>query len=173
MFQPTKKPRGGELTPPEHANNGRLSSIRMRIEHAMGGVTRDRIGNDTIRLLKEGMRDTSTDPYGGWHHVRLQSRAGSSALNRGEVRLPRKWGSNHTLPGNAPQHYQEDGHGPHHYMLPEAKSVRATSVSTRAKTSGSCVPCVARRSAPPKARPSTGSAPQADYLRQAEFGPPH
>jgi hypothetical protein len=33
IFQPKKKPRGGGLTPPEKANNRRISSIRIRIEH--------------------------------------------------------------------------------------------------------------------------------------------
>ena len=40
MVQPKKKPRGGELTPPEKATNRRISSIRIRIEHAIGGVKR-------------------------------------------------------------------------------------------------------------------------------------
>jgi hypothetical protein len=36
IFQPKKKPRGGELTPPEQATNRQISSIHMRIEHAIG-----------------------------------------------------------------------------------------------------------------------------------------
>jgi len=43
ICQPKKKPRGGELTPPDQATNRRISSIRMRIEHAIGGVKRYRI----------------------------------------------------------------------------------------------------------------------------------
>jgi len=39
-FQPQKTPRGGELTPPEKATNRRISSLRIRREHAMGGVKR-------------------------------------------------------------------------------------------------------------------------------------
>jgi hypothetical protein len=37
IVQPKKKPRGGELTPPEQATNRQISSIRTRIEHAIGG----------------------------------------------------------------------------------------------------------------------------------------
>src|SRR5262245_46792122 len=34
IFQPKNTPRGGELTPPEQATKRRISSIRIRIEHA-------------------------------------------------------------------------------------------------------------------------------------------
>jgi hypothetical protein len=74
MVQPQKKPRGGELTPPEQATNRRISSIRIRIEHAIGGVTRDRIVKDNIRLLKDRIRDTVMETCCGWHNFRLQYR---------------------------------------------------------------------------------------------------
>jgi len=57
IVQPKKKPRGRELTLPEQATNRQISSIRMRIEHAIGGVKRYRIVKDSIRLLKDGNRD--------------------------------------------------------------------------------------------------------------------
>jgi predicted molibdopterin-dependent oxidoreductase YjgC len=47
--QPKKTPPGGELTPPEKATNRRISSSRIRSEHAIGGVKCDRIVKDTIR----------------------------------------------------------------------------------------------------------------------------
>jgi DDE superfamily endonuclease len=53
IVQPKKKPRGGELTPPEKATNRTISSIRIRIEHAIGGVKRYRMVKDKIRLLKD------------------------------------------------------------------------------------------------------------------------
>jgi len=74
IFQPKKKPRGGELTPPEKAMNRGISSIRMRIEHTIGGVKRYRIVKDTIRLLKDGMRDTVMETCCGLHNFRLQYR---------------------------------------------------------------------------------------------------
>jgi DDE superfamily endonuclease len=80
VFQPKKTPPGGELTPPEKATNRRISAIRMRIEHAIGGVKRYRIVKDTIRLLKDGIRDTVMDTCCGLHHFRLQYRPWYYAL---------------------------------------------------------------------------------------------
>jgi hypothetical protein len=74
IFQPKKTPRGGELTPPETAMNRRISSIRIRIEHAIGGVKRDRMVKDNIRLLKDGIRDAVMETCCGLHHFRLQYR---------------------------------------------------------------------------------------------------
>jgi hypothetical protein len=74
IVQPKKKPRGGELTPPEKANNHRISSIRIRIEHAIGGVKRYRIVKDKIRLLKDSIRDTIMETCCGLHNFRLQYR---------------------------------------------------------------------------------------------------
>jgi hypothetical protein len=71
IFQPTKKPRGGELTSPENATNRRISSIRIRIEHAMGGVKRDRRVKDKIRLLKDGLRAIIMETCCGLHNFRL------------------------------------------------------------------------------------------------------
>jgi DDE superfamily endonuclease len=74
IIQPKKKPRGGELTPPEQAINRRIASIRIRIEHAIGGVNRYRIVKDKIRLLKDGIRDTIMETCCGLHNHRLQYR---------------------------------------------------------------------------------------------------
>jgi hypothetical protein len=74
IVQPKKKPRGGELTPPEKATNRRISSIRIRIEHTIGGVKRDRIVKDKIRLFKDGIRDTIMETCCGLHNFRLQYR---------------------------------------------------------------------------------------------------
>ena len=74
IVQPQNTPRGGELTPPEKATKRRISSISIRIEHAMGGVKRDRIVNDKLRLLKDGIRDTIMETCCGVHNFRLQYR---------------------------------------------------------------------------------------------------
>jgi DDE superfamily endonuclease len=74
MIQPQKKPRDGELTPPEKAINRRISSIRIRVEHAIGGVKRDRIVKDKIRLLKDGIRETMMATCCGLHNYRLRYR---------------------------------------------------------------------------------------------------
>ena len=74
IVQPKKKPPGGELTPSEKTTNRRISSIRIRMEHAIGGVKRYRIVKDTIRLLKDGLRDAVMETCGGLHNFRLQDR---------------------------------------------------------------------------------------------------
>ena len=74
IFQPKKTPRGGELTPPEKATNRWISSIRIRIEHAIGGVKRYRIVKDKIRLLKDGLRDAVMETCCGLHNFRLHYR---------------------------------------------------------------------------------------------------
>jgi hypothetical protein len=40
----------------------------------MGGVKRDRIVNDKLRLLKDGIRDTIMETCCGVHNFRLQYR---------------------------------------------------------------------------------------------------
>jgi hypothetical protein len=74
IVQPKKKPPGRELTPPEQAANRSISSIRIRIEHAIGGVKRYRMVKDKIRLLKDGIRDTIMETCCGLHNFRLQYR---------------------------------------------------------------------------------------------------
>jgi hypothetical protein len=80
IVHPKKKPPGGELTPPEQATNRRISSIRMRMEHAIGGVKRDRSVKDKIRLLKDGIRDAVMETCCGLHNFRLQYRPWQYAL---------------------------------------------------------------------------------------------
>jgi hypothetical protein len=74
MVQPKKTPPGGELTPPEQAANRASSSIRIRIEHAIGGVKRSRMVTAKIRLLKDQLRETIMETCCGLHHFRLQDR---------------------------------------------------------------------------------------------------
>jgi hypothetical protein len=74
IVQPKKKPPGGELTPLEKAANRAISSSRIRIEHAIGGVKRDRMVKDKIRLFKDGIRDTIMETCCGLHNFRLQYR---------------------------------------------------------------------------------------------------
>ena len=74
IFQPKKKPSGVELTPPEKARNRAISSLRIRIEHAIGGVKRYRLIKDKMRFLKDGIRDTIMETCCGLHNFRLQYR---------------------------------------------------------------------------------------------------
>jgi DDE superfamily endonuclease len=72
--QPKKKLAGGELTPPEKARHRMISSVSIRIEHAIGGVKRYRMVKDNIRLVKGGIRDTVMETCCGLHNFRLQYR---------------------------------------------------------------------------------------------------
>ena len=74
MRQPTKKPRGGELTLEQKEANHRIASERMRIEHAICGVKRCRIVKETIRYWKDGIRDLVMEIACGLHNFRLRYR---------------------------------------------------------------------------------------------------
>jgi hypothetical protein len=74
IMQPKKKPRGGELTPDEKAENRRISSIRIRVEHAISGVKRYRIVKDKLRNWKAGFRDLVMETCCGLHNFRLNFR---------------------------------------------------------------------------------------------------
>ncbi|MDR1180679.1 MAG: transposase family protein, partial [Bacteroidales bacterium] len=50
IFQPAKKPRGGELTAEEKEYSRKVSSFRVRVEHAIGSVKHMRIVKDECRL---------------------------------------------------------------------------------------------------------------------------
>jgi len=74
MLQPKKKPRGRELTLEEKETNRLISRIRVRIEHAIGGVKRYRIVKDEIRNWKQGFRDKVMETCCGLHNFRLNFR---------------------------------------------------------------------------------------------------
>ena len=72
--QPTKKPRGGELTPELKEENRRIASEKMRIEHAICSVKRCRIVKDKIRYWRDSIRDMVMDIACGLHNFRLRYR---------------------------------------------------------------------------------------------------
>lgn len=74
ILQPTKKPKGHPLTPEQNAENRRISSWRIRIEHAIGGVKRYRIVKDKIRNWKSSFRDQVMETCCGLHNFRLNFR---------------------------------------------------------------------------------------------------
>lgn len=74
IVQPKKKPRNGELTDDEIAQNSLISSIRIRVEHAICGVKRYRIVKDKIRLWKRNIRDLVLETCVGLHNFRLDFR---------------------------------------------------------------------------------------------------
>ena len=74
ILQPKKKPRGKELSDLEKDINQWHASIRVRIEHAIGGVKRYRIVKDKIRNWKTGFRDAVFETCCGLHNFRLNFR---------------------------------------------------------------------------------------------------
>ena len=56
ILQPTKKPRGQELTRAQKAKHRRLARRRVRIEPVNSRVKRCRMRKETIRVWKAGMR---------------------------------------------------------------------------------------------------------------------
>ena len=74
IFQPKKKPRGGELTTDEKAQNRLISSVRIRVEHAIDGVKRYRIVKDQLRNWKADFRDKVMETCCGLHNFRLRFR---------------------------------------------------------------------------------------------------
>jgi hypothetical protein len=72
--QPTKKPRGRDLTPEQKADNRRIASDKMRIEHTIGSVKRCRIVKDKLRYWQDTVRDTVIAIAAGLHNLRLQHR---------------------------------------------------------------------------------------------------
>jgi hypothetical protein len=74
IVQPKKEPRGKKLTRAEQEANHQISSVRVRVEHAIGGVKRYRIVKDKIRNWKDDFRDQVIDTCGGLHNFRLDFR---------------------------------------------------------------------------------------------------
>jgi DDE superfamily endonuclease len=72
--QPTKKPRGGELTTEQKEDNQRIASEKMRIEHTMCSVKRCRIIKDKLRYWQDAIRDLVMEIACGLHNFRLQYR---------------------------------------------------------------------------------------------------
>ena len=74
MIQPMKKPRSRDLTDQEKAKNREISSIRIRIEHAISGIKRYRIVKDKLRNYKKGFADLAMETCCGLHNFRLNFR---------------------------------------------------------------------------------------------------
>ena len=74
IIQPTKKPKGRDLTVEERAKNREISSIRIRVEHAISGIKRYRIVKDKLRNYKKGFTDLVMETCCGLHNFRLNFR---------------------------------------------------------------------------------------------------
>ncbi len=74
ILQPQKKPRGQPLSAMSQHANQWLASLRIRVEHTIGGVKRYRIVKDRIRNRKEGFKDAVLATCCGLHNFRLNFR---------------------------------------------------------------------------------------------------
>jgi len=74
IVQPKKKPGGKQLSQAEKDSNRQISSIRVRVEHAIGGIKRYRIAKDKIRNWKRDFRDQVMETCCGLHNFRLDFR---------------------------------------------------------------------------------------------------
>ena len=72
ILQPTKKPRGRELTPEQKADNRAMARRRVRIEHVNSSVKRCRMLKETIRMWKDGIRDMVMEIGCGLHNLRIR-----------------------------------------------------------------------------------------------------
>ena len=74
ILQPKKKLRGKPLSDLDKNINQWHSSLRARVEHAIGGVKRYRIVKDKIRNWKAGFKDAVMETCCGLHNFRLNFR---------------------------------------------------------------------------------------------------
>jgi hypothetical protein len=68
---PVKKPKGKELTEEQKQENKEISSFRILVEHAIGGVKRCRIVKERLRCTKFGFDDTVMLIACGLHNLRI------------------------------------------------------------------------------------------------------
>ncbi len=72
--QPSKKPKGKELTTEQKAENRTISKERITIEHSIGGIKIFRIVKDCIRLRSEEMRDRVMEICTGLYNFKITRR---------------------------------------------------------------------------------------------------
>lgn len=72
--QPTKKPRGQELSAENLFLNRIISGFRIEVEHVIAGVKRCRIVKETFRNLKDGFSDVVMEIACGLHNLRVAFR---------------------------------------------------------------------------------------------------
>ncbi|MDY3069626.1 MAG: transposase family protein [Parabacteroides sp.] len=71
ICMPKKKPKGKELTTVEKQENKRISGIRIKVEHAIGGMKKCRIVKERFRCHKFGFEDMVILIAFGLHNFRI------------------------------------------------------------------------------------------------------
>jgi hypothetical protein len=74
IIQPQKKPKGKELTKEQKDTNQKISSFRVRVEHAIGSTKRYRIVKDECRLRKNNFVDKIFLYCAALHNFRMKTR---------------------------------------------------------------------------------------------------
>ena len=69
-YQPTKKPKGKELTTEQKEQNRLISGQRIRVEHSIGGVKVFGIVRSIFRNMREGFDDMVMETACGLHNLR-------------------------------------------------------------------------------------------------------
>jgi hypothetical protein len=70
IYQPTKKPKGKELTPEQKEHNQAISKERIRVEHSIGGVKVFGIVHQIFRNMREDFDDLVMETACGLHNLR-------------------------------------------------------------------------------------------------------
>lgn len=80
VIMPTKKPKAKELTDEQKKENKKISSTRVIVEHAIGGVKRCRIVKDRFRCHKMHFEDTVMLIACGLNNFRINMNTNSLAI---------------------------------------------------------------------------------------------
>lgn len=80
VLMPTKKPKGKELTTEQKQQNKEISSIRIAVEHAIGGVKRYRIVKDLFRCRKFGFQHKVMQIACGLHNFSISLKTNAIAI---------------------------------------------------------------------------------------------
>jgi hypothetical protein len=88
LIHPEKKPRGGQLSPLSARFNQVIASVRVKVEHVIGGIKRWRIVSDIFRNLKTGLDDLVMVIACGLHNLVEECRAPGREQSNNEMSFP-------------------------------------------------------------------------------------
>lgn len=80
VLMPTKKPKGKELTKEQKQQNKEISSIRIGVEHAIGGIKKYRIAKEILRCRKFGFQHKVMLIACGLHNFSISMKANAIAI---------------------------------------------------------------------------------------------
>jgi DDE superfamily endonuclease len=72
ITMPHKRPKGGELTPDQKAENRQIARRRVRIEHIISSIERCAIVTRPIRLRADDIRDVVMEICCALHNLRVR-----------------------------------------------------------------------------------------------------